>query len=268
VINEIGVWELIPRPWNQPVLKRQWVDVDKGTAGKPNYRSRRVAKELKLGPRSRTVTEYFASMPPLASLKFLLILATSESFPDADGKFTTRQEQPVLGFINIRRAHFVSAATRDLLIELLPEAQKAGNNQVAHLLKSLYGTRDAGYNWDKEKVRVWVGILGFGQDPGLPSNFYHLRRNLRITVHGDDFVTLGPLTEVRKFQLDIQKHWKCRENAVFAPPGAEGTMQEIKHLNRTLKKTSEGIVYEPDVRHVEIVLQAIGAIGSKVTDQT
>eukprot|EP00973_Karenia_brevis_P035869 4948851-Karenia_brevis.AAC.1 len=78
----MGVWEVVPRPSDQPVLKGRWVDVKKGDESSPNYRSRYVAKEIKKGTRSSLVAEYFAAMPPIHGCKFLFVLAMTQQWQD------------------------------------------------------------------------------------------------------------------------------------------------------------------------------------------
>ena len=265
VIDEMKVWIRVPRPTDKPVLKGRWVDIDKGDADEPNYRSRYVAKDINKGPKSRVIAQYFAAMPTLSSFKFLLVLAVTDMILDLSGRWTTRQYQAVIGFLDVSRAHFVSKATRELYLELPDEAKVAGRDLVAFLLNSFYGTRDAGHNWDIEKVRVLVSELSFVQDPGNVCNFVHFERDLRVSVHGDDFTTLGSFQQVQWFHAEIQKHWKCKDRGIFGPPGTKGTIQEMRHLNRLLTWTREGITYEADPRHVEIVLNTVGTEGAKVT---
>ena len=79
-------------------------------------------------------------------------------------------------------------------------------------------------------------------------------------MHGDDFVTLGPIHELRKFSQELKAAWMIEERGVFGPPESRhlGTVQEMRHLNRILKWTDEGISYEADPRHVDIVVKALG----------
>ncbi len=56
-----------------------------------------------------------------------------------------------ISFIDIRRAHFVRPATRELYVELPTEAQTPGVDLVGFMLQSMYGTRDASANWNHAK---------------------------------------------------------------------------------------------------------------------
>ena len=50
-IELMKIWELVPRPGKDAgklVLKGRWVDINKADDENPNYRSRYVAKEIKI----------------------------------------------------------------------------------------------------------------------------------------------------------------------------------------------------------------------------
>ena len=118
-IDAMGVWEVGPRPpkgSSTKVVKGRWVDVDKGD----RYRSRYVACEIKGGVKTAFVSDFFAAMPPLSSSKFLCILAVTERFPDRLGNMIRMQDKTIL-FVDVKRAHFVSMARRDIAVELPPD---------------------------------------------------------------------------------------------------------------------------------------------------
>ena len=258
-IRKMGVWREVDRPKDQPVLKGRWVDINKGDTEKPRYRSRYVGKEIKRGSKGALVADFFAAMPPLSSFKLLLTLAMVDRFYGADGTLRSRTEPWYMMFIDVKRAHFVSEATRKLFVELPGEIRKPGEDKVGELLKSLYGTRDAARNWELT-IRKIMKLFGFECCMGTPCNFIHIKRNLRCTVHGDDFVTLGPLSELKKFAEELKSKWMVEERGIFGPPESRylGTVQEMRHLNRILRWKEEGISYETDPRHVDLVVKALG----------
>lgn len=142
-------------------------------------------------------------------------------------------------FVDVKRAHFVSDATRELFVELPEEIRRAGEDKVGRLLKTLYGTRDAASNWERP-IRKVMESLGFVCAMGTPCNFLRAKRNLRCTVHGDDFVTLGPVSELKKLAQELKAKWMIEERGIFGPPeskhlGTLGTVREMRHLNRILK---------------------------------
>ena len=56
-----------------PILRSRWVDIDKGDAATPNYRSRFVAVEFD----NQAMDGLFASTPPLEALKLLVSCAAT-----------------------------------------------------------------------------------------------------------------------------------------------------------------------------------------------
>ena len=59
-------------------------------------------------------------------------------------------------FIDTRRAYFHADAVRKVFVWLPNEDQEEGI--CGELLKSMYGTRDAGQNWEKKYVSVMDGM--------------------------------------------------------------------------------------------------------------
>eukprot|EP00972_Heterocapsa_arctica_P031104 4579798-Heterocapsa_arctica.AAC.1 len=56
-----------------------------------------------------------------------------------------------IALIDVKRAHIRSPAMRDIFVEL--PAERAQERMCGHLKRSMYGTRDAAYNWDMEFTR-------------------------------------------------------------------------------------------------------------------
>ena len=74
-----------------------WIDTDNGDAGRPNYRSGLVVREIKKPLKKSDVpsaAELFSGMPPLESVKALLSLFVSHSQEEAIGKRTTAMLRP------------------------------------------------------------------------------------------------------------------------------------------------------------------------------
>ena len=84
-IDELDVWEEIPRPKHEKVIGGRWVDINKGDEANPTYRSRYVGKELKKAGKGSSINEFFAAMPPMSNFKALLALAQAKRYPDEQG---------------------------------------------------------------------------------------------------------------------------------------------------------------------------------------
>ena len=185
VIRELGAWEVGDRPFDEVVFGTRWVDINKGDETNPFYRSRLVVQEYK----RQADWSFFTATPPLEARRSLLICATIYELRNEVGQPLAWTEPVVLMLIDVRRAHFYCAARRKVFVELPAEAG-AGKGKVGRLLRSMYGCRDAGVNWEFEICEVMIAI-GFVQGRASPCINRHLEKQLRVWVHGDDCVPLG-----------------------------------------------------------------------------
>ena len=69
--------------------------------------------------------------------------------------------------------------------------------RVGELQLSLYGTRDAAQNW-AETYTKYLNRIGFIQGRGSMCDFRHIKRAIKLTVHGDDFLVVAD---------EEQLHW-------------------------------------------------------------
>ena len=142
----------------------------------------------------------FAAMPPIHGCKFLFILAMTQQWQDINGSTFLQEEQLVIGFLDAKRAHFVPISRRLIHVELHDELRaKHAQHVVGRLVKSLYGTRDASSNWEYAIRDVLVNKLQFVQGSSSPCHYYHKVRQIRGTLHGDDFTSLGTFSQVEWF---------------------------------------------------------------------
>ena len=154
-------------------------------------RSRFVAREMKW---QQLMDDVFSATPPTIAILFLLSLA-----------MTTLPWIPLTAILkimllDISRAHFHSPATREVYVNLPPERHVAG--YCARLLQSLYGTRDAGANFQRLIISI-LEHMSFIIGKFSPCLAHHLRsfvdfyslHFLRITRRDFDFS--GPLLSRR-----------------------------------------------------------------------
>ena len=87
-------------------------------------------------------------------------------------------EPVVRMLVDVRRAHFYSAAPRKVFVEL-PAKAGAGKGKVGRLLQSMYGCRDAGVNWEFAICQVMIAI-GFVQGRASPCIYRHLDKQLGV----------------------------------------------------------------------------------------
>ena len=164
--------------------------------------------------------------------------------------------------IDVRRAYFYALAQRPVFIEIPIEDWEEGDDHRAGKLSlSLYGTRDAAQNW----IAEYTGFLeSFGFSVGLasPCNFNHRKMELTISVHGDDFTAVGPDESLDWFQARMEGKYEVKCDKL-GPKGEAGKKPEIRILNRTIRWCEDGISYEPDQRHAEIIVEAMNVLGAK-----
>jgi len=231
----------------------RWVDVNKGDEVHPEYRSRLVAKEIKTHKRD----DLFAATPPVEAKKMLFSLAVTEGFGFEKGK---RAQGMKLDFIDVRRAYFHAPTRRKVFVELPPEDDQPG--MCGELNQSMYGTRDAAQNWE-QAYSEFMASTGFVAGKASPCLFEHPERNLRAVIYGDDFTILGLESELDWFKSQITKRFEVKHRGRLGPQLKDD--KSIRILNRIVEWTDEGIIYEADQRHADIIIDQLGL---KATDKS
>ena len=102
--------------------------------------------------------------------------------------------------------------------------------------------------------------MGFRQGVSSACVFLHEQRQLRCTVHGDDFATVGGKTDLDLFEGQIEAHYEC----TIVPrlgPGPDDA-KECTILNRVVRWTPEGLEYEADPRQAEKLIHECGLEGA------
>ena len=102
--------------------------------------------------------------------------------------------------IDVSRAYFHAKAQRPVLIRL-PAEDRIGTDagKVGLMKKSMYGTRDAASNWERD----WQGhVLKWGFQLGASSKnlFHHKEDQVSGLTHGDDFVLTGPTEKLMEIE--------------------------------------------------------------------
>ena len=119
-----GVYRKVPirESWEKTgkaPLAIRWIDINKGDAENEEYRSRLVAKEIKMDKRE----DLFAATPPLEAKKLLLHAAVTEGIGFERGR---RGGGMKIEFIDIRKAYFHSEARRAVYLQLPEEDYEEG----------------------------------------------------------------------------------------------------------------------------------------------
>ena len=225
-------------------LGGKWIDHNKGDREKPNVRCRWVATEVA----KSTSCEFFAATPPLEALRFLIPqVATREPWA----------AERVLLFIDVRKAHLHADCVREVFVQLPPEIRKKG--RCARLRKCLYGTRDAPARWEALYTQKLQG-MGFRRGLASASCFWHPSRDLRCVVHGDDFTFAGPRESVEWVRCQMCGVFDCKVEGIMGP--GPGDIRQARILGRVITWENAGVRYEPDPRHIEVLVRDLALEGA------
>ena len=119
--------------------------------------------------------------------------------------------------------------------------------------KSMYGTRDAAQNWELEYTEMMTEA-GLKQGSYSACVFYHEQKNVRVLVRGDDLTVLGPSKSLDWFCGVVQQRMEVK----FEGRLERGKPGAVRILTRMVTVTENGLEYEADQRHAEILMKDMG----------
>ena len=239
-VRDIDIYEKVPKnecytkTGRAPTSVRR-IDINKEDEANPNYRSRLVAREINMHRRD----DAFPATFPLNAFKVTLSMTT----------IGNRGE--IVMFNDISRAFFHARAKREVYVQLPPEDTMPGEENLCGKVKySMYGTRDAAQNWYQDYSDQLLQI-GFQQGKASPCVFFHPEKGIRTYVHGDDYVSAGRPESLKWMRAQLEKKYTVKTQTLG--PGEE-IQSQLKILNRIVTWDDiNGITYEADPRHVEII---------------
>ena len=167
----------------------------------------------------------FSATPPLEAFRMLASLAMSIKGPIA-------QHDPdndiVIGFLDISRAHPHVEMKRELYTELPPEHPEYSKGKVGRLRRHLYGVRDAGQNFEL-KVQEVSERAGAKRGVHHPCVFSMVERGLHYLHHGDDFAIVGTRSEVKWISEQIGQTFIVKDRGTLGPRHWDKKMMTILH---------------------------------------
>ena len=221
----------------------RWVNCNKGDLDNPDVRCRLVAQEVNHG--DGPTDAFYAATPPLESKRLLFSQWATER--KRDGRHLK------ISCVDIRKAYFNGKPNRSLYVRLPPELGLP-RNVLGKLVRCMYGTRDAGAIWETCYVDCLVG-MGFAQGLGSPCCFYHSEWKISVVVHGDDFTALGTDESLDKYEAGLKKSFECKLRGRLGVEAHDA--KEIRLLNRIVRITDQGLLYEADPRHAELLAKSM-----------
>ena len=246
-INDKSVYKKMPRreavSKGIRILKTKWIDTNTGDLEHPNYRSRFVAMEFN----THRMDGLFASTPPLEALKLLLSDAATVG---SMARNSSKEEKAVM-VNDVARAFFEAPISREVAVELpVEDGGRPGSEMVGLLQKSLYGTRDAAANFQRE-VKKLMWEQGFVVGAYNVSTFYHRQRGLRVMVHGDDFISTRCRESLSWMKCRLEERFEVKTTLIGH---RKGEALEGRVLNTIIRACTAGWEYEGDQRHAELVV--------------
>ena len=95
----------------------------------------------------------------------------------------------------------------------------------------------------------------------LPCVFRHIKRDILTVVHGDDFTSLATDQQLKWLSAQFKKRFEIKDKGILGPEPQD--LKEIRLLNRIIAWEQDGIRFEADQRHGEILAKHLG-LGPKV----
>jgi len=242
----------------KPPITVGWVDINKGDDDHPKVRCRLVVQETKrqttIDPENTAAV--FSATPPYEALRLIISSLMSPRTPE--------EQEHVLTFIDISRAHPHAPMRRDLWIKLPAEDPRAHEpNICGKLLKCLYGSRDAGQSFEL-LVHDFMTSRGFQVGLFTPCTFYHRDKGLTVYVYGDNFVVKGTRSQNDQFVSDLGTEMIANVEGVLGPDPSKGDSLEVVCLNKIFRwvpgtvGNPDAIEIEADPRHVDIITHTLG----------
>ena len=202
------------RVTGKPPISVRWVDVNKGENQCPNIRSRLVARQI----RQAGEDAIFAPTPPLEALRSILSLATTDFVGRPEHVRDPKSERRTqVSAVDISRAYFNASTDEDKPTYVaLPAEDRDHADKCGLLKKHMYGTRAAADGWQQE-YSGFLRSIGFVQGVACPCLFVDAKRGLALSVHGDDFTTVGPKRELDAFEQELENKYELKKGGRLGP---------------------------------------------------
>ena len=140
-------------------------------------------------------------------------------------------------------------------VQLPPERWTEG--KCARLIYTLYGMRTTTSGWEKEYSNT-LEMVGFCPGRATVVAFYHAEREVRIVVHGDDFVVEDKQSDLEWVRDVLAAKNILKVRSILGPE--QGDQKSIVVLGRVVDWRADGLWWEADPRHVERILQVCGMV--------
>ena len=132
------------------------------------------------------------------------------------------------------------------------------------LQKPMYGTQDAPNIWQSHDSGILIEG-GYKRGKSNASVFYHPQHDVRVMVHGDDFLALGDQKHLSELEDLLRKSYELKCLGIIGDQPQD--KKEIHFLNRLIRcgeiEGRPAAWIEPDRRHVDLLIQSFGMTNAK-----
>lgn len=198
-IEEMGVWDIVDRPRDAPVVGGRWHFKIKynpdGSVAK--FKARYIAKGF-TQTEGVDYTETFAPTGRLASLRALIAVAASRGW-----------EIHTMDAI----AAFLNSILKETIYMELPEGnfdKERAEGKVARLRRALYGLKQSAKCWSDE-IKDKFTAMGMEQNPLDPCLWYRKNEKgeILLYLHLDDMAITGNC--ISSFKEEVNTRWKMED---------------------------------------------------------
>jgi hypothetical protein len=181
--------------------------------------------------------DVFAGAPPLKFVRLALVLAAT---------FRNRRKVYLIGLWGISNASCRAEMGEDACA--VPPSGGEEPHVARHLRKALYGTRGTS-KLLQHTIRMLVTVV-----------FYRVQKGIYIAVHGDDFMAVEALEDLRWLNEIPEAKFEVKRSPFVGPAEAGGEATSGHFLNRTVSWTEKGFHWESDAKHARTAVEAYGKL--------
>ena len=161
---------------------------------------------------------------------------------------------------DVSRAYFYAPNQETMFVDICEEDKEDGDEEMCgELLVSMYGTRPAATNWQKCYTELLVNN-GFSRNRASTCIFHHVEKDIKLKVHGDDFVSTADEDDLKWLQGIFESKFEISTTTIGHD---EGDKKEVKVLNRIISVKDNGYTYEADARHAELIIKGLDLENAK-----
>lgn len=154
-------------------------------------------------------------------------------------------------FNDVARAYPNAPYLTPTFVDICGEDYEEGHKYLrGELMFSMYGTRLAALNWQLCDATLLTDS-GFKFTKACACIMRHEQRDLDLTVHGDDFVTVGAQEDSLWLKGILESKF---EISTVSVGHQEGDERDAKVFNRIITEVEGGSNYEADARHAELII--------------